>query len=92
MWGETTSVKNSFFCCFFGKMVSVTVLIEMLLVLFKIAAQIHFIYHIQVQACHNFFVKKPKNFENLISERAAANFQKSRTPRTSAIIFKNSQI
>ena len=44
------------------------------------------------QACHNFFVKKPKIFENVKSERAAANFQKSRTPRASTIISKNSQI
>ena len=28
------------------------------------------------QACHNFFVKKPKVFENVKSECAAANFQK----------------
>ena len=40
------------------------------------------------QACYNFFVKKPKSFENVKSERAAASFQKSRTPRTSAIIFQ----
>ena len=45
-----------------------------------------------LQACHNFFVKKPKIFENVKSERAAANFKKSRTPRESTIIFKNSQI
>ena len=44
------------------------------------------------QACHNFLVKKPKIFENVKSERAAGNFQKSRTPRVSAIISKNSQI
>ena len=44
------------------------------------------------QACHNFFVKKPKIFENVKSERAAANFQKSQTPRASDIISKNSQI
>ena len=44
------------------------------------------------QACHNFFVKKPKIFENVKSERAAANFQKSRTPRALTIISKNSQI
>ena len=44
------------------------------------------------QACHNFFVKKPKIFENVKSERAAANFQKSQTPRASTIISKNSQI
>ena len=45
-----------------------------------------------MQDCHNFFVKKPKFFENVKSERAAANFQKSRTPRASKIISKNSQI
>ena len=45
-----------------------------------------------MQACHNFFVKKPKIFENVKSERAAANFQKSWTPRASTIISKNSQI
>ena len=39
-----------------------------------------------------FFVKKPKIFENVKSERAAANFQKSGTPRASSIISKNSQI
>ena len=44
------------------------------------------------QACHNFFVKKPKIFKNVKSERAAANFQKSRTLRASTIISKNSQI
>ena len=44
------------------------------------------------QACHNFFVKKPKIFENVKSERAAANFQKSRTLCASTIISKNSQI
>ena len=44
------------------------------------------------QACHNFFVKKPKIFENVKSERAEANFQKSRTSRASTIIFKNTQI
>ena len=44
------------------------------------------------QACHNFFVKKPKIFENVKSERAAANFQKRWTPRASTIISKNSQI
>ena len=47
---------------------------------------------IGLQACHNFFVKKPKIFENVKSERAAANFQKSRTLRASIIISKNSQI
>ena len=46
----------------------------------------------ETQACHNFFVKKPKIFENVKSERAAANFQKSRTPRASTIISKNSQM
>ena len=46
----------------------------------------------KLQACHNFFVKKPKIFENVKSERAAANFQKSQTPRASAIISKSSQI
>ena len=45
-----------------------------------------------LQACHNFFVKKPKIFENVKSERAVANFQKSRTPRASTIMSKNSQI
>ena len=45
-----------------------------------------------LQACHNFFVKKPKFFENVESERAAANFQKSQTQRALAIISKNSQI
>ena len=46
---------------------------------------------IAVQACHNFFfVKKPKIFENVKSERAAANFQKSWTPHVSTIISKNS--
>ena len=44
------------------------------------------------QACHNFLVKKPKIFENVKSERAAANFQKSRTLRASTIISKHSQI
>ena len=44
------------------------------------------------QACHNFFVKKPKIFEIVKSERAAANFQESRTPHASTIISKNSQI
>ena len=44
------------------------------------------------QACHNFFVKKPKIFENVKSERAAGNFQKSQTPHASIIISKNSQI
>ena len=44
------------------------------------------------QACHKFFVKKPKIFENVKSERAAANFQKSRTLHASTIISKNSQI
>ena len=44
------------------------------------------------QACHNIFVKKPKIFENVKSEHAAANFQKSQTPRASTIISKNSQI
>ena len=44
------------------------------------------------QACHIFFVKKPKIFENVKSERAAANFQKSRTPRATTMISKNSQI
>ena len=39
-----------------------------------------------------FFIKKPKIFENVKSERAAANFQKSRTLRGSTIISKNSQI
>ena len=39
-----------------------------------------------------FFVKKPKIFENVKSERVAANFQKSQTPRASTIISKNSQI
>ena len=39
-----------------------------------------------------FLVKKPKIFENVESERAAANFQKSRTERALAIISKNSQI
>ena len=43
-------------------------------------------------ALPHFFVKKPKIFENVKSERAAANFQKSRTPRASTIISKNSQI
>ena len=47
---------------------------------------------VTIQACHNFFVKKPKIFENVKSERAAANFQKSRTPRVSTIISKKSQI
>ena len=45
-----------------------------------------------LQACHIFFVKKPKIFENVKSERAEANFQKSLTPRVSTIISKNSQI
>ena len=45
-----------------------------------------------MQACHNFFVKKPKIFENVKSERAAANFQKSRALHVSTIISKNSQI
>ena len=45
-----------------------------------------------LQACHIFFFKKPKIFENVKSERAAANFQKSLTPRASTIISKNSQI
>ena len=44
------------------------------------------------QACLNFFVKKPKIFENVKSEHAAANFQKSRTPCASTIVSKNSQI
>ena len=44
------------------------------------------------QACHNFFVKKPKIFENVKSKRAAANFQKTRTLCASTIISKNSQI
>ena len=45
------------------------------------------------QACHNFFLsKKPEIFENVKSERAAVNFQKSQTPRGSSIISKNSQI
>ena len=39
-----------------------------------------------------FFVKKPKIFENVKSERGAANFQKSRTPHASTIISENSQI
>ena len=46
----------------------------------------------EYQACHIFFVKKPKIFENVKSERAAANLQKTRTPRASTIISKNSQI
>ena len=46
----------------------------------------------QFQTCHNFFVKKPKIFENVKSERVAANFQKSRIPRVSTIISKNSHI
>ena len=36
----------------------------------------------------HFFVKKPKIYENVKSERGAANFQKSRTPRVSAISLK----
>ena len=39
-----------------------------------------------------FFVKKPKIFENVKSEHAAANFQESQTPRVSTIISNNSQI
>ena len=35
-----------------------------------------------------FFVKKPKIFENVKSERAAANFHKSQTLRASTIISK----
>ena len=45
-----------------------------------------------LHACHNLFVKKPKIFENAKSESAAANFQKSRTLHTLALISKNSQI
>ena len=45
-----------------------------------------------IQACHNFFVKKPKIFENVKSERAGAKGQKSLTPRASTIISKISQI
>ena len=58
---------------------------------YSVIEQRRFMY-IKNQACHIFFVKKPKIFENVKSERAAANFQKSRTPRASTIISKNSQI
>ena len=44
------------------------------------------------QAYHNCFVKKPKIFENVKRKRVTANFQKSRTPRASTIISKNTQI
>ena len=57
-----------------------------------IVSQQKLLIFIHLQACHNFFVKKPKIFENEKSEFAAANFQKSRTPHVSAIISKNSQI
>ena len=41
---------------------------------------VHFvIFKAVAQACHNFFVKKPKIFENVKSERAVPDFQKSRT-------------
>ena len=39
-----------------------------------------------------FFCQKPKIFEIVKSERAAANFQKSQTPRASTIISKISHI
>ena len=48
--------------------------------------------HLYIPGLPQFFVKKPKIFENVKSERAAANFQKSRTPRASTIISKNSLI
>ena len=44
------------------------------------------------QACHNSLSKSLRVFENVKSERAAANFQKSRTPRMSTVISKFSQI
>ena len=37
----------------------------------------------RLQACHNFFVKKPKIFENVKSKRVAANFQKTDSARVS---------
>ena len=47
------------------------------------------VYVINKQACDNFFVKKPKMFENVKSERGVANFQKSQTPRASTKFKKN---
>ena len=58
----------------------------------EIPSMIFKILRILSQACHIFFVKKPKIFENVKRERAAANFQKSQTPRALTIISKNSQI
>ena len=48
--------------------------------------------HMYLQACHNFFVKTPKIFKNVKSERAAANFQKSRTPCVNHNFQKNSDL
>ena len=45
-----------------------------------------------MQACHNYFVKKPKIFENVKNECAATNFQKNWTLHASAIISKYPQI